>query len=176
MMDEYAQRIARLHQELGIAPDYSQCFGLTLCTEAEHLISIGLDVFQRERFLIAGAASAWQTMQQAAATDGVVLQVVSAFRSVDYQGELLQKKMANGQGMDEILKVSAAPGYSEHHSGCALDLTTPDYTPLEECFEQSPAFAWLQAHAAEFEFYLSYPRDNAHGIAYEPWHWCWKGG
>ena len=35
------------------------------------------------------------------------------------------------------------------------------------------AFAWLQAQAAAFKFYLSYPRGNGQGYGYEPWHWCW---
>ena len=34
-------------------------------------------------------------------------------------------------------------------------------------------YAWLKDNAARFRFRLSYPRDNPHGIAYEPWHWCW---
>jgi len=76
--------------------------------------------------------------------------------------------------MDEILRVSAAPGYSEHHSGRALDLTTPGFAPVEEEFERSDAFAWLRRRAADFRFRLSYPRDNVHGIAYEPWHWCFS--
>ena len=75
--------------------------------------------------------------------------------------------------MAQILRVSAAPGYSEHHSGRALDITTPGYAALEEEFELSPAFAWLKKHAKTFRFRLSYPRRNTHGIAYEPWHWCW---
>ena len=36
--------------------------------------------------------------------------------------------------------------------------------------------AWLVANAVRFGFALSYPRDNPHGIAYEPWHWCWQRG
>ena len=31
-----------------------------------------------------------------------------------------------------------------------------------------------QARAGDFGFALSYPRGNRHGIAYEPWHWCWS--
>ena len=58
-------------------------------------------------------------------------------------------------------------------SGRAVDLTTPGYAPVEEEFERSPAFAWLKRHASRFGFRLSYPRRNRHGIAYEPWHWCW---
>ena len=48
-----------------------------------------------------------------------------------------------------------------------------DKTPLEEEFERSPAFRWLQRNAMQYGFTLSYPRGNRHGIAYEPWHWCW---
>ena len=99
---------------------------------------------------------------------------MSAFRSAEYQLGILERKLARGQSIDEILRVSAAPGYSEHHSGRAVDLTAPGFAPLEEEFENSSAFAWLVANAARFGFALSYPRDNPHGIAYEPWHWCWR--
>ena len=77
--------------------------------------------------------------------------------------------------IEDILKVSAAPGYSEHHSGRALDITTPGYDVLEEVFEASPAFRWLEKNASHYRFRLSYPRDNPHGVVYEPWHWYWHG-
>ena len=112
-------------------------------------------------------------MRDAAANDRIALQVVSAFRSAEYQLGIIQRKLERGQSIDEILRVSAAPGYSEHHSGRVVDLTTPGYAALEEEFENSPAFGWLHEHAPRFGFTLSYPRDNPHGIAYEPWHWCW---
>ena len=112
-------------------------------------------------------------MREAAMRDEVELQVVSAFRSISYQLGIIERKLQRGLAMDEILRVSAAPGYSEHHSGHALDLTAPSYAPVEEIFEQSGAFAWLTRNASRFGFVLSYPRGNRHGIAYEPWHWCW---
>ena len=64
-----------------------------------------------------------------------------------------------------------APGFSEHHGGCALDIGTPDEPPAEASFEATPAFAWLQANADGHGFAMSYPRGNPHGIVYEPWHW-----
>ena len=76
--------------------------------------------------------------------------------------------------MAEILQVNAAPGYSEHHGGEALDIGTPGEPPAEESFETTPAFAWLSQHAARHGFSLSYPRDNPHGIVYEPWHWRFR--
>ena len=74
----------------------------------------------------------WQTMQQAAAHDGIALLLVSAFRSVDYQRDLIARKLAKGEQLDSILRVMAAPGYSEHHTGRAVDLTAPGLAPLEE--------------------------------------------
>ena len=113
-------------------------------------------------------------MREAAASDGVELQIVSAFRSVEYQLGIIRRKLERGLAMDDILRVSAAPGYSEHHSGRAFDLTTPGYKALEEEFEKSPAFVWLSTNANVYGFTMSYPRGNKHGIAYEPWHWCWR--
>jgi D-alanyl-D-alanine carboxypeptidase len=78
--------------------------------------------------------------------------------------------------IDEILLVNAIPGYSEHHTGRALDLHAGDGKPLETAFENHPAFSWLCDHAAEFNFHLSYPRGNPDGINYEPWHWCFSTG
>ena len=45
---------------------------------------------------------------------------------------------------------------------------------LEEDFENTGAFDWLSRRASQFGFHLSYPRDNPHGVIYEPWHWAWR--
>ncbi|MBT8048647.1 MAG: D-alanyl-D-alanine carboxypeptidase family protein [Gammaproteobacteria bacterium] len=143
--------------------------------EASRLVSIGPDVFQREQFLAPGAAKAWRSMADSAVSDKVELQVVSAFRSFDYQEGIIRRKLEKGQAIGDILQVSAAPGYSEHHTGRAVDITTPGFAVLEEEFETSDAFAWLTAHAKQFGFRMSFPRGNPHGVAYEPWHWAWRG-
>ncbi len=141
--------------------------------EPVHLVFVGQDTQDRPQWLSARAARAWMRMRDAAAQAAVELQIVSAFRSTEYQLGILTRKLERGQSIGDILRVSAAPGYSEHHSGRALDLTTPGSAALEEAFEGSPAFAWLSTNAQSYGFRLSYPRGNAHGIAYEPWHWCW---
>lgn len=152
--------------------DYARSRGLRQLREPKRLISIGLDIQQREQWLTPPAARAFAAMREAAARDGVELQLVSAFRSIAYQLGIIERKLQRGLSMDAILRVSAAPGYSEHHSGRALDLTAPGYAPVEEIFEQSGAFAWLTRNGSRFGFSLSYPRGNRHRIAYEPWHWC----
>ena len=168
---QWRAMIERAHA-LGVPRNYARRHRLHLQREPARLASIGVDIHGREQWLVPSAARAFTAMRDAAANDGVELQVVSAFRSIEYQLGILERKLARGLTMDEILRVTAAPGYSEHHSGRALDLTTPGFAALEEEFERSPAFAWLTRKAARFGFHLSYPRDNNHGIAYEPWHWC----
>lgn len=141
--------------------------------EAGELVSVGLDHHGREALLAPPAAAAWRAMARAAAADGRTLLLVSAFRSIARQAAIVQRKRERGQSWEEILRVSAYPGFSEHHTGCAVDLSAPGCADLTETFETTPEYAWLRAHAGRFGFRLSYPRGNAEGIVYEPWHWRW---
>lgn len=170
-----AQRRALIEQAfaLGVPRDHARTHHLRMQREPARLVPIGDDIHGRPQWLQPRAAHALERMRDAAAEDGVELQVVSAFRSIEYQLGILQRKLARGQSIGEILHVSAAPGYSEHHTGRCVDFTTPGFPALETAFEESTAFAWLERHAVRFRFTLSYPRGNRHGIAYEPWHWCW---
>lgn len=172
--DEARQRLAGILKELGIPASYASTCGLPLQPECPTLVETEPDVFGRQPRLAAAAFAAWSAMKAAAAGDGIELLLVSAFRSIDYQRELFQRKLARGDSIDAILQVNAAPGFSEHHTGRALDLGCPGFPHLEVEFEQSPAFAWLEAHAATFGFHLSFPRDNIYGVQYEPWHWCYR--
>ncbi|MGE8260116.1 MAG: M15 family metallopeptidase [Stenotrophomonas sp.] len=163
-------------QQLGLdAGQYAQDSGLALEAEPCVLHFAGRDRFGRPLWLRRGAAQGWRRMRLHAARDGVALDAISGFRSHAYQLGIFERKLARGLGVADILKVNAAPGFSEHHSGHALDIGTPGDAPAEETFEATDAFAWLQAHAGTHGFSLSYPRDNPHGIVYEPWHWCWNG-
>ena len=121
------------------------------------------------------AMSAWKRMKEAARAEGIHLYIVSAFRSIARQSEIIERKRRHALSEEEIFLVSAMPGFSEHHTGRALDLNTPNFQALEEEFEDSPAFQWLVQNASHFGFELSYPRKNKYGISYEPWHWFYKG-
>lgn len=174
----YATRIAALHRELGLLADYALRRKLALQPEAEEtaLLAIAKPSDSPPVRLTAPAAAAWAELRQAAQADGIALEPLSGFRSVNRQVEIIRLKLAAGQPLAAILASVAAPGYSEHHTGHALDLGTPGEPALEEGFALTPAYAWLREHAAKHGFHLSYPRDNPHGIVFEPWHWCWRRG
>ena len=170
----YSWRIANLLKHIGIPEDYGVKRRLKLQPECRELATIEVTDQGREHMLKPDAALAWYRMRNAADDEGVTLQVASAFRSVGYQVSIIERKLHAGQPLEEILRVSAAPGYSEHHTGRALDITCPGFKPFEAFFENSAAFEWLTGSAANFGFSLSYPRNNYHQIAYEPWHWLYR--
>lgn len=168
--------LPQLHTELGLPADYAATRGLALQPEADEaaLVTIATTDDARPIRLLPPAAVAWEKMHAAAHSAGLTLIPLSGFRSVARQAEIIRAKLAAGQPLAEILRFVAAPGYSEHHTGRALDLGAPGEPPLDESFARTAAFAWLSAHAESHGFHLSYPRENPHGIAYEPWHWCWR--
>jgi len=140
--------------------------------EEAALILAGTDRAERPAQLSPETAEAWDAMRLAALNEGVELLLVSAFRSYSYQEEILRRKLERGIPWEEILKVSAFPGFSEHHTGRAIDIGSPSAPDLEEEFDRTAEFRWLMGHASAFGFKLSYPRDNPCGIIYEPWHWA----
>lgn len=176
-MNAYADRLATIHRALGIPENYAAARALSLQPEADEsaLVAVSAPPGERAVRLTAATAAAWTRMRAAAEADGFALLLLSGFRGVERQAEIIRGKLAAGRSLADILRFVAAPGYSEHHTGRALDLGVSGMPPLEESFAETGAFRWLQTHAADFAFFLTYPRENTHHIAYEPWHWCWRG-
>lgn len=164
-------RIRAAWAALGITCALLEHRKLPLYAEARRLAPVGLGPDGRDKLLQPTAAKRWRAMQQAAARDGIELLIISGFRSIDYQTQLLRRKVESGRSLQEALTVIAPPGCSEHHTGCAIDIGTPGAPPVEESFELTAAFKWLEAQAAKWGFHMTYPRDNEWGFIYEPWHW-----
>ena len=167
--------LRELHAELGIPADYGASGSPPAFEEAAELVEVGPNLVGRMQRLVPEAARQWQAMVAEADKIGIQLLIVSGFRGFEYQAGLIRKKIEAGQVIEDILRVNTAPGFSEHHTGRAVDIATPGSRPLTEEFEHTDAFRWLTSRAVEFGFSMTYPRDNPWGITYEPWHWSWKG-
>jgi zinc D-Ala-D-Ala carboxypeptidase len=124
------------------------------------------------------AAAKFLAMVDAAQSEGVSLVPISAFRSVADQTQLFFDVSAErGQSATKRSDVSAPPGYSEHHTGYAVDIgdgNQPD-TNLSESFDQTEAFRWLSQNAPRYNFEMSFQKNNPDKISYEPWHWRFVG-
>jgi D-alanyl-D-alanine carboxypeptidase len=174
--DSYQAKIKQALDMLGIPIELIEKKQLPLHMEAGELVLVEADAGGREYFLAPKAARAWQGLKLAAQQDGVTLEIVSAFRSIERQIDIIRAKQERGMPIETILTLSAPPGYSEHHSGRAVDINTPGCAATEEPFELTEAFGWLTLHAGRFGFAMSYPRGNSLGFIYEPWHWCFHRG
>ena len=172
--NSYIELLQKLHASLGIPKEYLEQCNQSLCFQPNELVETEPDYFGRPQRLTRKTFNAWSKMKESAANDNVVFFLVSAFRDPQYQHDLIARKIEKGILLQEILRVNAAPGFSEHHTGRAIDIGTQDCEVLEEVFEKTAAFKWLQENAENFGFSMSYPRDNTAGFAYEPWHWCFK--
>jgi D-alanyl-D-alanine carboxypeptidase len=128
--------------------------------------------------LRAAAAKSYLQMAAAARAEGIEFAVISGFRSVSDQQQLFfEISKQRNQTPAQRAKVSAPPGYSEHHTGYAVDLGDADVPSanLSQSFEKTPAFQWLQNNAAKYGFEISFPPNNSQGVMYEPWHWRFVG-
>src|SRR5690606_19361428 len=121
--------------ELGIPPEYGIDPPLPSYADAERLEEVEPNIIGRMERLAPRTADDWRSMKAAAAEDGVALLLVSGFRSVERQIDLIRAKLARGEDIATILAVNAAPGYSQHHTGRAVDIATPGFRPLTEEFE-----------------------------------------
>jgi len=142
--------------------------------ESSNLVVIGKNIYGYDMKLDSIAAEAFFEMQKSAKKDSIELRIASAFRSFDYQNKIIQKKIKNGRSIESILKENTLPGYSEHHTGYALDFISKEAYSLSVGFEKTDEFNWLLNNANKYGFYLSYPKNNNRGIMYEPWHWAFK--
>lgn len=171
--EAYRTRLSALHDALGIPEDYMDTCSLPVCEEPDELVDTEADFYGRPQRLTQDAFVAWTSMKAAAANDKVTVFLISAFRDIDYQHDVIARKLSEGRAISEILQANAAPGYSEHHTGRAVDIGTPGCDALVEAFENTEAFQWLKTNGNKYNFFMSYPQNNPQGINYEPWHWCY---
>jgi LAS superfamily LD-carboxypeptidase LdcB len=112
------------------------------------------------------AATAFLSMQKAAwAEKRIKLNVISGFRSIKEQAGIVSSKRSKGMSDKTIYSASSEPGYSEHHTGFAMDINS-----LEPPFGKTKEGQWLKANVSRFGFEISFPESRPNGVSYEPWH------
>lgn len=102
------------------------------------------------------------------------IRIISAYRSYDYQESLYEKYLMK-EKQEIVDTYSARAGYSEHHTGLAIDV---DNTKLDfNKFYLTKEFTWMKENAHKYGFILRYPKDKEKitGYKYEPWHYRFVG-
>ncbi|HNQ99537.1 MAG TPA: M15 family metallopeptidase [Trueperaceae bacterium] len=128
--------------------------------------------------LRAEAAQQLREMFRDAEASRIYLEVVSAYRSFDYQRETFARWVAT-DGYDLAIRTSARAGHSEHQLGSAVDLRIrggAEPWDLDD-WGETPEGRWVRDNAWRFGFVLSYPpgMEQVTCYAYEPWHYRYVG-
>lgn len=123
----------------------------------------------------AKAEPSFVAMYNAAAAAGAGFGVTSSFRSYSDQVATYNQWVAVNGSASAADTVSARPGYSEHQTGLAADLSCNG--AVLEAFAGSVCYQWLVANAADYGFIERYPvgLTSITGYSPEAWHWRYVG-
>ena len=120
------------------------------------------------------AYNAFLLMANDAKKENLHLRIISGYRSYAYQENLYNQYLKNDK-QEVVDTYSARPGYSEHHSGLAIDIdnTVKDFNH----FHLTKEFDWMQNNSYKYGFILRYPlgKEYLTGYKYEPWHYRYVG-
>jgi LAS superfamily LD-carboxypeptidase LdcB len=151
-----------------------------------------IDLYGEDINLRKEAYESFLAMRDAAAKDGIKIQVVSSYRSFDRQASIFEGKYERFtdldglkplEAIDKIIEYSTIPGTSRHHWGTDLDLIDGS-VPAEgdvlvaEKFESGGPYEkfkkWMDEHSEQYGFYLVYTDEpRRRGFKYEPWHYSY---
>lgn len=155
------------------------------------IFKIGDPYLKDDDLLQQKALDAWHELQAASTKAGLPLRIVSGYRSPQFQRNLfLNRLSAKGVSIEQVaagladpavaavLRSTALPGYSRHHTGYTVDLQCNNGTL--EAFVNSPCYTWIShgnyLNAKLYGWIPSYPAGAAQqGPEPEPWEYVWVG-
>lgn len=128
--------------------------------------------YEEKKLLRKEAAEALEELFLASVQEELNLCAVSGYRSYNRQYTIFTSNVRKN-GLEETLKFSAMPGFSEHQTGLSMDVSTPSLgNLLVERFEDTKEGQWLAQKAHEFGYIIRYPKnkEDITLYTYEPWH------
>lgn len=122
-----------------------------------------------EGYLRKEAKEAFEDLCAASVADGQSILASSAYRSYDDQQSVWDTYM-NLYGSSYTYGYVAKPGYSEHQTGLAIDVSSGKFPDSK--FAYTSDYTWTINNAYKYGFILRYGenQENITGYNSEPWH------
>ena len=126
------------------------------------------------------ASVQFEKLRKALLNEGIVIELDSTYRSVKRQQEIWDQ-FEKDKGIEYARQYVAVPGYSEHHTGLAIDIKlVKDGNVIDDnddMIAESEIFAKIHEKLADYGFILRYleGKDDITGYSYEPWHYRYVG-
>ena len=125
-----------------------------------------------KQYLRHDAKEAFIRMHMDAKELGLDITAYGTYRSIQLQYDIWNWKVYSGKKSEDVDRLNARGGHSEHHTGLAVDVIKNDYS-----VEKTKEFKWYRENAHKYGFIVRYPKDSEHitGYRYEPWHLRYLG-
>lgn len=109
------------------------------------------------------------------ATGNNQVRIISAYRSYEYQENLYDNKVKE-VGAQKAAEWAALPGYSEHHTGMAVDIAIADGEGAQT-FTTEGDYGWIAENCYKYGLVNRYDesKKDITGIMDEPWHYRYVG-
>jgi LAS superfamily LD-carboxypeptidase LdcB len=139
-----------------------------------NLVMINSKYATKNLELVKEARDAFEKLCYDASKEGLVIKATSTYRSYSYQADLYNLYVKK-DGVNRADTYSARPGYSEHQTGLAIDISGDGHY-LDD-FINTEEFTWVSKNLYKYGFIIRYPKDksNITGYKYEPWHLRYVG-
>jgi len=113
------------------------------------------------------AKEAFEKMHNDAKELGLNITAFSTYRSIDLQKSIWNNKVKSGRTVEDVDRLNARGGHSEHNTGLAIDVIKNNYT-----VENTAEYKWYKDNAHLYGFIIRYQnsKENITGYSYEPWH------
>lgn len=134
----------------------------------------------KEIFVETEALKKYYELRDALAEEDIYILLDSTYRTVAYQEDLAER-FRQQYGEEYVKQYVAVPGYSEHHTGLAIDVCLRVGNTIiddnDEMIAQKEIFAKVHEKLADYGFILRYMegKEDITGYAYEPWHFRFVG-
>ena len=126
--------------------------------------------------------AAFITLREELTAQGIQIELDSAYRSVEEQQEIWDDWSADPElGEEYCKKYLAVPGFSEHHTGLAVDIFLMKDGEIirenDDMIADEEDFAVIHGLLPKYGFILRYPKgkEDVTGYSYEPWHLRYVG-
>ena len=130
------------------------------------------NMLDKKIFLERETAKAWYQLKQFLVNQGIEFDICSGFLSLENQ-QYKYNSFLKRNGLELTKRRMCLPGYSEHHTGLAIDC---DYYKNNDwagiCSDNNPETKYIHSILHNFGFILRYPKHKQEitGMQYEPWH------
>lgn len=126
---------------------------------------------KREIFICKEVLLAFIEMHRAAEKDGIHIAILEGYRSIEDQKNIVQK-LVDTRGEEVANKQAAPAGFSEHHTGFAIDIGGKGHEDKRFKNNNEDVYKWIEANCYKYGFMIKNLKGKEHitGTIYEPWH------